>query len=325
MATSAELLESLLGGGVAAPVPNGTEELKGLLPMATTASFAFEPVGVFGEGAIVAKPTRNMRPAELIRQSRVIEQATGLHAIVRLESATPYLKRELIASEVAFLIDDGEFFMPAAIRLKPSRKPQAQVARTSLSPTAKTVAIAILLKPDREFTSADVAKELGISPTAAKRALRALLAATPLAKSVAGPTGRTFFYRIDNPEAYAEAVSEGFGPAVRERILIKRKDVMDLPLCGLSALSERSLLSPPKIAQVAAAPTDAAGLRLAAVSNENEDGLAEASVLDYDPTPFVENGLVDAFTMKKTIQKTDERIEAALGEASKEFPWLKLI
>ena len=325
MTSSAKILGALIGEGSVGPASVEADDLAKALPMMAVASFSLEPVSVLGEEALVIRPARSMKPAELVKQARLVERSAGLQTVVRIESVTPYLRRELIAAEVGFLTDDGEFFMPAKIRLKSAKEPAPRITRTSLSPTAKAAALAILLNPDREVTSADIARMLDISPTAAKRALRTLLDETSLAKSVAGPTGRTFFYRVDDLESFAETVSETFGPAVRERILVAEEDAAGLPLCGLSALSERSLLSPPKTPQAAAAPSDAPALRLAATSETGGEHLVEVSVLDYDPSPFAEDGVVDPFTMMKTIRESDERIEMAVEEASEEVPWLKSI
>lgn len=325
MTSSAKILETLIGEGSVGPASIKVDDLAKALPMMAVASFSFEPVSVLGEDTLVIRPTRSMKPAELVKQARLVERSVDLQTVVRIESTTPYLRRELIAAEVGFLTDDGEFFMPARIRLKAVKESVPRIERTSLPPTAKAAALAILLDPDRGVTSADIARMVGISPTAAKRALRTLLDKTSLAKSVAGPTGRTFFYRVDSLESFAETVSEAFGPVVRERILVTEEDAAELPLCGLSALSERSLLSPPKTPQAAAAPSDAAALRLAAASEIGNERLVEVSVLDYDPYPFVKDGIVDPFTMMKTIRESDERIEMAIEEASKEVPWLKSI
>lgn len=325
MISSAKILETLIGEGSVGPASVEAGDLAKALPMMSAASFSLETVSALGEETLVARPVRSMKPAELIRQALLLARSAGLQTIVRIEQITPYLRRGLIAAEVGFLTDDGEFFMPAKIRLRVAKEPAPRIARTSLPPTAKAAALSILLNPGQEVTSADIASRLGISPTAAKRALRTLLDETSLAKSVAGPTGRTFFYRIDDLESFAEDVSEAFGPAVRERILVAEGDAAGLPLCGLSALSERSLLSPPKTPQVAAAPSEAAALRLAAISEVGGERLVEVSVLDYDPSPFAEGGIVDPFTMMKTTRESDERIEMAIEEASEEVPWLRLI
>lgn len=44
-------------------------------------------------------------------------------------------------------------------------------------------------------------------------------------------------------------------------------------------------------------------------------------VLAYDPVPFASDGVVDAFTMLKTVKRHDERIDMAIEEIKEDMGW----
>ena len=49
--------------------------------------------------------------------------------------------------------------------------------------------------------------------------------------------------------------------------------------------------------------------------------MALVHVLPYDPTPFAKDGVVDPFTMLKTVSRHDERIDMAIEEIKEGMGW----
>ena len=49
--------------------------------------------------------------------------------------------------------------------------------------------------------------------------------------------------------------------------------------------------------------------------------MALVHVLPYDPAPFARDGVVDPFTMLKTVSRHDERIDMAIEEIKEGMGW----
>ena len=89
--------------------------------------------------------------------------------------------------------------------------------------------------------------------------------------------------------------------------------------CGLSALSERTMLSPPATPEFAVYLKNAAELGDDAVPEGDRSAIVH--VLPYDPAAFAQDGLVDPFTMLKTVSRRDERTDMAIDEIKEDMGW----
>lgn len=326
MNSSYELLQKALGrDAVQKSESLSPNELEKSLPMATVASFSMEIAEVNGEPVVAIEPLQEMKPASLIRQATIVADAAEAHVLVRLSDVTVYLRQELIAANIGFMTNKGEFFIPGMLRLKHTKKRVPRPKKTRLSPTTKTALLAISEAEPHGFTANQLEARTGLSRASVNRALIQLAERGLIEKRIGGPKGRTLLYSIPDRGEFAKTAAQALDPVVKERFFVEEGSAANLPLCGLSALSERSLLSPPRIPQVAAPPSMAAELREVIVGEDDAVRPVEVNILNYDPSAFVEGGLVDLFTMVKTIREDDERIRLSLEEALEDAPWLKPI
>lgn len=294
------------------------EELKAALPAATYASFAFDCADVLGNRVLFASPTADMKPAALAAQLRRVSQAAGCDAACVLDDPTPYLKKRLMAEGAGFVTARGEFFLPALLHLKPVREKKPAAAESELNATGKSVFLH-LLYADSGSTVSEMSERLGLSRAGVQRACEDLLGRGLAEREVGGPTRRTAIYGRIATADYLEAGWGAFGPAAR-RVLTVPADAADgLLLCGLSALSARTLLNPPAVPEYAVQLKDAGALGEAVP--EGGEATARVHVLPYNPAPFAQGGAVDPFTMLKTVARHDERIDMAIDEVKEEMGW----
>ena len=297
--------------------------LKEGLSMLAYSSFAFQPLEVLGERVLVARPRERIAPVRLTRLLDEVGRSVDETVVCSLPSVTPYLRNVFLSERCGFVTDDGQAYIPGFLRLIPRRQLPAASQPEPWGPAERQAFLHLLTHVGSTVTSADLRKATGMSATTANRALAAVASAAPVERAVGGATGRTNVWRVENAEAFVERGTEAFGDPLRRHVYVERSEADGLPLAGLSALSERSLLAPPVVGQRACGVRDARGLH--PVDPHETCGLmSEVLVLSFDPKPFMRDGMVDLYTMIRTVDRSDERVDAALEEATEGCPWLRL-
>ena len=219
---------------------------------------------------------------------------------------------------IGFITPRGEFFLPELLHLKPAHGEKPRSLDTSLNATAKAVYLHLLYARVGSTVS-EMASRLALSRAGVQRACEDLLARGLAVRSVGGPTKRTALYEHTEIVEYYEAGWEAFGPAAKRVRTVPLEDARGLLACGLSALSERTMLNPPNVAEFAIYLKNEAQLGGDVVPEEGRSALVH--VLPYDPAPFAQNGMVDPFTMLKTVNRRDERTDMAIDEVKEGMGW----
>lgn len=308
---------------VALPVDDVDARLRRGLSMLAYSSFDFQPLEILGERVLVARPRERMAPAVLTRLLDEVGCAAGDTVVCSLPSVTPYTRGVLLEERRGFVTDDGQAYVPGFLRLIPVRRMRPVTSAGPWGPAERQAFLFLLGHIGENVTANDLRSATGMSMTSAARALRTVSASVPIGKNVFGETGRLNVWRVTDADAFVERGSVAFGEAERKRFWASEAEVGFLPLAGLSALSERSLLAPPRVPQRACGFRGARSIRQ--VDPYEHDGdLAEVIVLSYDPAPFVDDGLVDLYTMIRIVDRSDERVDAAVEEATEGCPWLRL-
>lgn len=317
------LSETLGVDCVVLPADDVSTFLRHAVSMLTYASFDFRAVELLGERLLFARPREDLAPARLTRLLDEVDAASPWPVVCDLRSVTPYLRDILLRERRGFVTDDGQAYVPGFLRLAPRRRLRNAPVLEPWGPAERQAFIYLLSHVGEDVTAAGLREAVGMSTTSAARAFAKVAAAAPVEKTVGGPTGRTNVWRVTDAESFVECGTVAFGNPVRRRLFVKATDAADLPLVGLSALAKRSLLAEPHMEQRACSGTQAKGL-LAVNPYEEDMPTSEVIVLTYDPAPFVEDGLVDLYTMVRTVDRADERVESAIEEATEGHPWLRL-
>lgn len=308
---------------VAVPEDDTLASLRRDVSMLAYASFDFRIVEMLGEGMLVVRPYEDLVPAHLVRLLDEVESVSPYPVVCGLRSVTPYLRDLLLRERRGFVADDGQAYVPGFLRLVPRRRLRGTPAPEPWGPAERQAFIHLIGHVGEDVTAASLRETTGMSATSAARALAKVAAATPIERSVGGPTGRTNVWRVADAESFVERGTVAFGDPVRQRLFVDSAEAEGMPLSGLSALANRSLLTPPGTEQRACGVARAKGLH-AVDPWEAEARVREVLVLSYDPTPFVEGGLVDLYTMVRTVDRSDERVDSAVEEATEGCPWLRM-
>lgn len=291
--------------------------------MLAYASFDFGIVELLGERVLVARPKEDLAPARLVRLLDEVDASSLCPVVCSLRSVTPYLRKALLGEHRGFVTDDGQAYVPGFLRLVPKRRLKPVLAPEPWGPAERQAFIFLVDHMGDEVTAAGLREATGMSATSAARAFAKVAATAPVEKSVGGPTGRTNVWRVADAVSFVESGTAALGDVVRRRLFVEATETEDIPLAGLSALANRSLLVPPSTEQRACGVARARGLK-AIDPYEVDTQVCEVFVLSYDPAPFVENDMVDMYTMVRTVDRTDERVDSAVEEATEDCPWLRM-
>ena len=293
------------------------------LSMLAYSSFDFQPLEILGEKVLVARPRERLSPSRLTRLLDEVGRAVDETVVCSLSSVTPYLRGVLLGEGRGFVTDDGQAYVPGLMRLVPRRRlPRASISEP-WGPAERQAFLYLLANIGGIVTSAGLREATGMSATSANRALAAVAAVAPLERGVGGATRRAHIWRVEDAEAFVECGTLAFGEPVRRRVFVESSEAGELPLAGLSALSERSMLAAPAVEQRACGVRDVRGLR-PIDPHEASGAASEVLVLSYDPMPFAKDGMVDLYTTIRTVDRSDERVDSAIEGATEDCPWLRL-
>ena len=305
------------------PADDDIASLRRGVSMLVYTVFDFGVVGLLGERVLVARPREDLAPAHLVRLLDEVDAASPHPVVCSLRSVTPYLRDALLGEHRGFVIDDGQAYVPGFLRLVPKRRLKSVPAPEPWGPAERQAFIYLIGHMGEEVTAAGLREATGMSATSAARALAKVAAAAPIERSVGGLTGRTNMWRVVDAELFVERGTAAFGNPVRRRLFVETTEAGGMPLAGLSALANRSLLVPPGMEQRACGVARSKGLH-SVDRFEVGASVREVFVLSYDPAPFVDGGLVDLYTMVRTVDRADERVDSAIEEATEGCPWLRM-
>ncbi len=250
------------------------------------------------------------------------------HPVVYVTAAlASYERRRLIEQKVPFIVPGNQLYLPdLGIDLREYFRQPPQVRDTALSPATQALLITTLLrKPwQADWQPAEIVTELGYTPMTLSRAVKELTAAGIATLYSEGRTRRLRMTRT------AEETWEHAKPLLRNPVK-RRAWVHPMPLmtphvrvAGLSALARYSMLTEPTwpIYAVGPAQWKAATQAGMVALPEPLPGACEWQLWHYNPALVPDNATVDPLSLTLSLQdEADERIQLALGELKKHFPW----
>ena len=239
-----------------------------------------------------------------------------------------YERKRLIEQKVAFIVPGNQLYLPElGIDLREYFRRGPGAPDAVLSPATQAMLVAVLLRepPRAEWQPAEVARSLGYSAMTLSRAVKELTATRIAVLHIAG---RARWLRMEGTaaETWDHAKPLLRSPA-RRRFWAKPTPACSAPhvrLAGLSALARYSMLAEPAwptyaISTAQWAIATRAGI---AILPEQLPGTYEWELWHYSPALVPGSDTVDPFSLTLSLQgNPDERIQLALDELTKRFPW----
>lgn len=286
---------------------------------------------------VLVRSDADMTPAELEKRHRSLKRATDDVIVFTFDHMSSYNRARLIERAVPFVVPDNQLYIPSlAVDLREHFRARPPEAENHLSPAAQVVTLRHLLLPEHDdWSPSRLAKDLQYSAMTVGRAFEEL-ASHRLAKIE--PRGRSKYlvFEADLAEIFARVRNLLRSPVIASHYFTSRPPPKGfagshipehLPLGGLTALSERSMITSSGIRHFAVGPADWKVLQ--ADTNLSEVALAEDAqfaldVWRYDPVAVTGEHMTDPLSLYQQFRDDrDERVVAAARHLLEAYPWFQ--
>jgi DNA-binding transcriptional ArsR family regulator len=267
--------------------------------------------------------------AEVRAQLNKLKAIASLPVIFVTDGLASYERKRLVEQQVPFLVPGNQLYLPdLGIDLREYfRQTQQQAPATALSPATQALLIAALLhKPwQAEWKPAKIVANLGYTPMTLSRAVRELTA-TGIVKLER--RGRDRHLNTDrSPQEVWEQAKPLLRSPVKRTVWVPPTSKWVPPkirIAGMSALAQLSLLAEPALPVYAVSAAQWKAAMKAGVEElmEPREGCCEWQLWNYSPELLANSRTVDPMSLTLSLQhETDERVQMALDELRKQFPW----
>jgi DNA-binding transcriptional ArsR family regulator len=235
-----------------------------------------------------------------------------------------YRRRSLIEKRIAFVIEDGQMYLPfLGLDLEKAQEKACQEVK-HFTTSAQIAYLYFLYHKDEVVNMTKFAEKMDLNYMTASRALNELYYANLITYEVGGKTGRSKEYkRIPDPDYFLNGKKYLKTP-VRKTIYTRTKPLGALN-AGLDALAGISMFDMPDHPVIAIERKQLNDEQLGIVMNRDlikDTKPVELQLWDYDPKLFSEKQHVDLLSLYASLkEETDEMVEQALEEALRRELW----
>ena len=291
-----------------------------------SSTYDFFKANVFNTEFLLVKSLEDRTIIQLKKQSELMEERLGYNVVLLTEQLSPYKRKRLIQEKMAFISVDQQMFLPfLGLLIKDSYKKKVlPQKREKFTPLMQRVFLNILYRNKTEFTQTELVNELEISAMSASRALEQFARLKMVQYVIEGKTGRKKIYSCISKEQFYQEGSQYLINPVKERFYVDCvPEGIKTYLCGLSALSKRTMLGEPDHQILAISPEDEKYMRDYQVSDEEgiEERRTEIQVMKYAADNLTEDSILDPVSIICSISQQDERIDMAIDEMMGEYAW----
>ena len=291
------------------------------LPLYLRGLYSFERWTAFGVPFAMAYPIESPTVKTMVKHRNTLEAALGIPVAFAFESATDYRVERMLDDGLAFVTLGRQVYLPflgiALNGVKSHAASRQQASIETLSPQAQRLALAALYGDLDGTNVTQAATILSVAKMTASRAFDELAAVDP---SIVATEGRR---RVLRPERNKMALWRRLepymtSPVAREYRLAYMPDE-DLPLGGISALCELSMLQDDPWPTFAATKTQERALGLAtsmldAGFDEPEEPACVVQALRYapEPAPGYSVDPLSAILSLSADERDDPRVEGEI-------------
>ena len=238
-------------------------------------------------------------------------------------SITAYNRSRLISQRVSFIVPGSQLYLPTfGVALREHFK-EVSAEPDTLSPSAQALLLMLLYsRAEVPVTPKAIAEHLGYTAMSMTRAFSELKV---FGIGEHARRGKYRELRLFEPRKQAwERAQPYMRSPVKRRLYVSQGDsTKGLPLSGMSALAEHSMVSPPARAVYACSDETWRSGRLAPDTIPlpgPED--CEVEVWSYSPTLFQQHGTADPLSLYLSFRRTeDERVEQAIRQMMEKIEW----
>lgn len=277
---------------------------------------------------LIRMETNRFHLSAFLKQQKKLSEYWGGEVVLCFDTLTSYQRKTLIENHISFIVPGSQLYLPCLGILLQERAASARKSIIKLSPSSQFLLLYFIYRREvAPLTKVQLARLLGISAMNVTRAIQDL---SQIGLVREERSGRSDYVSAlcTGRELYERAKSYLTDP-VQKRVYIAKGDnnLLILPLCGESALCERTMLNMPRVSSRAIGRKSYAGWKAAELQQVDpawsaESDYMELQVWKYDPIPFSDTGTVDVVSLAASFYDSqDERIEMAVEEMLEGYHW----
>lgn len=247
-----------------------------------------------------------------------IQTLEPIPVVLVLHRLTARQREQLISAGIPFVVPERQIYLPfMGTVLSEHCDPELDEVE-KLMPSAQLLLFYLIYQKKQQIPMGDAVDALQFSPMTITRAVRQLESAGLLRTEKNG-VKKTLILDSIGHELFDAAQPYLINP-VRKRLYIPADSVgNECILASYSAISEKTMLNPPKVTVYAARkieiPENQTTKRLL-----DADTQVQLELWHYPPEILSKNGIADPLSLALSLQKdTDERIEEAVEEMLNEL------
>lgn len=295
------------------------------IPIFLRGIYKFYTMKILGNQCILLETIDEVPGIDAIKKHiNTIEQITNEQIVFYYRKITRYRRKSLIQNKIPFVIEDGQIFLPfLGLHLK-NIGDSLEKQISTFTPSAQMAYLYFLYNKETVVNTTEFSKVFGWNTMKSSRALNELYNAKLLIYEIGGKTGRSKYYsRISDPD-YFQKGKVFLNSPIKKIVYVKNEPKNSL-IAGLEALSELSMINPPRHKVRAIHIDNLNKNSLEIISNKDiieDKKLVELQIWEYDPKLFMMKDIIDTASLYISLKKeNDERIEQALEEVLRENKW----
>ncbi|MGV8082032.1 MAG: hypothetical protein AB2L09_00110 [Coriobacteriia bacterium] len=297
------------------------------MPVVLRHQYDFLEGSIFSRKLLFLLSKDQPTPSTVAKHQQMLHEYTHCELVVVSEHATSAWRSRMIERGIQFVVPSSQLYLPTLGIALRERFKSPGPRRDRLIPSAQVVFLHALLNTDNEpSTPTEISMKLGYSPMSIGRALDQL---EEFGLVKGWRSGRERFFRIndDRRSIWEKALLHLSTPVekvVQIEIRGSRAD-FDPLAAGLTALSDLSMLAPPRMPVHAAARPEyrnaLEGGELI-VMDPLEDAGELLELWSYSPRLLSDGPRVDPLSLYLSLRdERDERIQSALENLLEGLPW----
>lgn len=298
------------------------------LPLFLINAFTFYEASLLNNSFLImiSKNDTELTPTTIQNHLHQVAKKWNDPCVYVSETISSYNRKRLIQHHIPFIIPNNQIYIPDfGFDLREYFK-QRRIHKKHFSPATQTVIILTLLREKNEkLTPSELAATLGYSPMTMTRVLNELETAE-IGKIIKKGKERWWIFEGNRKDLW-EQTNVMLRSPIRSREsmkLLPGTKTMHLPLAGISALAEITMINSPSLPIYAIdveeyrQPNIPKGFQLSPIDEAD----FELEIWNYNPILFSKDGKIDPFSLYLSLRETsDERIEMALEELVENIQW----
>ena len=295
------------------------------LPFALKSKYQFYAMNLLDRSCILMEVIDEKASIDqLQKHTYQVFETTERQVVLLYKVLTRYRRRSLIEKKLAFIIEDGQMFIPFLGLDLMLTYDKINSTLNRFTTSAQVAYLHFLYHKNEVINTTQFAKKLGMKLMSASRALNELYRLNLIQYTLGGTTQRSKMYeRIDDTD-YFKRGAKYFSTPVKKTVYVLKKP-KDALFAGLSALSKLSMLNAPDQTIMAMSKHTFEKRSFHVIEDVNKIidlKPIELQLWDYDPHLFSKNLCVDVMSLYGSLKdEDDERVEQALEDVLRGETW----